>query len=328
MKLNVDTGLYCLGVHRDRWIPITGYNEDMETDKKLEIIGNVDIIEGLITTYPPDPALPSDPDKYKKKLANFNLKPSYIEVVSWEDKFWKNGAFTSEDSKVRKAAVKLYKEAIDYAKALGLDTVQIWPAHDGYDYPFQANYGAAWDYFVETVREIGEYGKDMIITVEYKQKDPRQRQYDNNVGRQILLCEDIGLGNVGAVLDTGHAIMSQENLAESVVLLDKHKRLFMIHLNENYRDADPDLLYGTIYFWENIEMLYYLNKTDFNGWCSLDVVAPRDDAAKQMNFVGKLLTKYMEIADEITKHSKEVDENLKGYKFTDNMEIIYSLVFK
>jgi xylose isomerase len=138
----------------------------------------------------------------------------------------------------------------------------------------------------------------------------------------------VGAPNLGAAIDVGHALMAGENLAESLALLDVHDRLYQIHLNENYKDADPDMIFGTINFWELLEFFYYLNKTDFKGWSAIDIIAPRDDRQKSLALGIKLVWKYKEMADKLFKHEKEIEENLKGYRFTDNMDMITDLLFQ
>ncbi|KKL79315.1 hypothetical protein LCGC14_2016060 [marine sediment metagenome] len=88
---------------------------------------------------------------------------------------------------------------------------------------------------------------------------------------------DVGMDNLKGVLDTGHALQAQESLAEDLVFLREHNRPGIIHLNDNYRDADPDLIVGTIAFRDNLEFFFYLNKTNYNGTIEIDYQNPKDD---------------------------------------------------
>jgi len=325
MKLNVDAHLWCLGTYADRYVP-GGYFDEMSVDKQLEIMSKIEGLSGLFVFYP-TPPMPSDPDRLVKKLTDYNLKVSNVAVEGWSDRKWKHGAYSTTEGKIRKEAVKLFKEGIDFAKAVGADSVLLWPAHDGFDYPFQADYRGGWKNIVETVREIGEYDPSVKVAVEYKSKDPRQKQYVSNVGKDMMLINDVGLENVGGVIDVGHAFMAQESIAESLVILDSHNKLYQIHLNENYKDADPDMIFGTINFWEILEFFYYLNKTSFEGWSSIDIIVPRDDRVKSLDLGVKIIWKYKKLADKLTEHEKEIDENLKGYRFADNMDLITDILF-
>ena len=326
MKLNVDAHLWCLGTYGERYVP-GGYFEEMTTDQQLEIMSKIEGLTGLFTFYPVAP-LPEDPDKLVAKLDNFGLKVSNLAVECWSDRKWKHGAFSTNEANIRKDIVKMFKESIDFAKAVKADSVLLWPAHDGLDYPFQTNYYDGWKNMVETVREICAYDPSVKIALEAKSKDPRQKQYISDTGKALALINDVGAPNLGAAIDVGHALMAGENLAESLALLDVHDKLYQIHLNENYKDADPDMIFGTINFWELLEFFYYLNKTDFKGWSAIDIIAPRDDRQKSLALGIKLVWKYKEMADKLQKHEKEIDENMKGYHFADNMDMMTDLLFQ
>ncbi|MHB1274672.1 MAG: sugar phosphate isomerase/epimerase family protein [Candidatus Humimicrobiaceae bacterium] len=325
MKFNIDAHLWCLGTYAERYVP-GGYFEELSTDEQLEIMSKIKGLTGLFTFYPLAP-LPDDPDKLVKKIGNYGLKVSNVAIECFGDRRWKHGSFCTNDEKIRKEAIKLSEEAIDFAKAVNADSVLLWPAHDGYDYTFQVNYVEGWKYLVESVREIGEYAKDMKIAVEAKSKDPRQKQYINDTGKAMAFVNEVNLKNVGCALDIGHALMAGEGIAESLALLDYWGKLNQIHINENYKDADPDMIFGTINFWEILEFYYYLNKTNYNGWCAIDIIAPRDDRQKSLALGVKLMLKYQETAQKLLKHEKQIDENLKGYHFVDNIDLISDLIF-
>lgn len=325
MKLNVDAHLWCLGTYAERYVP-GGYFDEMTVDQQLGIMSKIKGLTGLFTFYPAAP-LPNDPDKLVKKVESYGLKVSNLAVECWGDRRWKHGSFCTNDAKIRNEAIKLFKEAIDFAKAVKADSVLLWPAHDGYDYVFQVNYVEGWKYLVETVREICEYAKDMKIAIEAKPKDPRQKQYISDTGKAMAFVNDVGLKNVGCALDIGHALAASEGIGESVALLDYWGKLYQIHINENYKDADPDMIFGTVNFWEILEFYYYLNKTKYEGWCAIDIISPRDDRVKSLALGVKLMWKYQELALKLLKHEKEIDANLRGYRFADNMDLITDLIF-
>jgi xylose isomerase len=326
MKLNVDAHLWCLGTYAERYVP-GGYFDEIGLEEKLEIMSSIEGLTGNFTLYPTAP-LPSDPDKLIKKLADYNLVVSNVApALTWGDPKFKHGAFSTTEDKVIKETIRSFKEAIDFAKAVKADTVLLWPAHDGFDYPFQVDYRDGWKRLVETVQEIGEYDKSVRIALEAKSKDPRQKQYISDTGKAMAFVNDVGLDNVGCALDIGHAFMAGESVAESLMLIDSHKKLYQIHINENYKDADPDMIFGTINFWELLEFFYYLNKTDYEGWCAIDIIAPRDDRTKSLALGVKLIWKYKELADKLMKNEKEIDSNLKSYRFADNMDMITDMLF-
>ncbi|HEB32950.1 MAG TPA: sugar phosphate isomerase/epimerase [Spirochaetes bacterium] len=325
MKHQVSAHVFCLGNYAERYVP-GGYFDDFSIDEMLEIFSKTEGLEGVFQMYPPA-LMPKDPVKIRKKVEDHNLKVSEVFIESWSDRKWKNGAYSTTEKNVRKEAIKIFKDGMDFAEELNAYSVLCWPAHDGFDYPFQANYYDGWNNLVDTLRELGEHNRNVKIAVEPKNKDPRQRQYVSNVGKLMMLVNEVGLDNVGGALDIGHSLMAQEHLGESVVILDRANKLFQIHINENYKDADPDMIFGTVNFWEDLEFYYYLNKTDYDGWQAIDIISPRDDRAKALQTGVKLVHKYKQMADKLLKHADEIDRNMEGYKFLDNINLITDMLF-
>jgi xylose isomerase len=325
MKFRLSAGLWCLGNFAERYVP-GGYHDDFEFEEQLEILSKVKGLDGIGIVYPTEP-LPSDPDKIVKKFADFGLQVADVTVDNFSDKKWKFGAMTTNEKNIQKENIAICKEAIDFTFQLKNSSLLIWPAHDGFDYPFQVDYEEGWKNMVASFKEICAYNPKVKISVEYKSKDPRQKEYISNFAKMMILFNDVGMNNLTGALDTGHALLSQESLAESAMLLKMHGKLNTIHLNDNYRDADSDLIFGTTAFWDNLELYYYLKKISFQGWHEIDIVVPRDDRIKSLNLVVNMARKYEYLAGELLKYSKVIDENLRSYNFADNMELIKDAIF-
>jgi xylose isomerase len=325
MKLNLSAHVFCLSTYPERYVP-DGYYPDMTIDQMLEVFAETKGLDGVFEMYPPT-MMPKDPVKIKKKLSDHGLKVADVFVEGWGSRKWRHGAYSTNEKSVRREAISMFKEGMDFAKALGAYSVLLWPAHDGFDYPFQTNYYDGWKNLVETLQELGEHDRSVKIAVEPKSKDPRQKQYVSNIGKLMMLVNDVGLDNVGAAIDVGHSFMAQENIAEAVAILDGHRKLFQIHLNDNYKDADPDMIFGSVNFWEILEFYYYLGKTDYDGWQAIDIIAPRDDRQKSLQAGVMLVYKFKELAERLLTHSKEIDANMEGYRFADNITLITDLLF-
>ncbi len=116
----------------------------------------------------------------------------------------------------------------------------------------------------------------MKITIEYKAKEPRVRCFISTVGKALYICERIGRPNVGITLDVGHSLMALENPAESAAMAMQQGRLFHLHLNDNYRDWDHDLIPGTVNLWDTLELFYWLEQMQFDGWYGIDIYPYRE----------------------------------------------------
>ena len=55
------------------------------------------------------------------------------------------------------------------------------------------------------------------------------------------------------------------------------KRLFGIHFNDNYGMTDEDMTFLSVHHVEALEFLYYLEKTGYDGWISVDIAPKREN---------------------------------------------------
>jgi xylose isomerase len=324
MKMNLMADAVVFDSNAERYVP-GGYHEFIPLEKRFETMSKTPGLSGMGITWPTDP-LPSDPDKLVKFFADYNLKPGDCSINDYDNKKWRHGPLVTTEKNIRTEHLKLCKEAIDFASQIPGLKVMIWPGHDGFDYPFQTNYSVAWGNMVENLKEICSYNPKIKVCIEYKAKDPRQRFYIGNIGKLMALFNEVGMDNLMGVIDTGHALQCQESLGEDFVFLNDRKKLGIIHLNDNYRDADPDLIVGTLAFWDNLEFFYYLVKSDYDGTIEIDYQTPREEQSKSLNLAVKMVYKYKEMAEKLIKHEAEIDKNLLGYHFADNMQLITDLI--
>ena len=119
---------------------------------------------------------------------------------------------------------------------------------------------------------------DIRIAVEYKNKEPRTHILLSTVGKTLSAVLETGLPNVGVMLDTGHSLMAYENISESAVFAHRKGKLFHVHLNDNYRQWDDDMIVGSVNLWETFEFFYTLQKISYAGWYSLDIFPYREES--------------------------------------------------
>ena len=325
LRLNINCHYGCFGTFSERYVP-SGYNELYDFKKMLEVMSKIDGLEGLAVWWPGHPYI-NEPAKLKSILSDYGLRVSDIGPDIWSDPVFKYGSISSPDKDIRKKVIDITKKNMNLAVELDAYSVLLWPAHDGFDYTFQADYSSAWDYMLESVNEIGSHNPNVKIAIEPKQKDPRSKEYIEDCGKLLFFIKCLDVDNVGAALDLGHSLFAQERPAESLALYSKYGKLYQIHLNDNYRDADPDLLFGSINFWDTLEMFYWLGKADFKGWLNIDTVTPRNDRAKMLKLAVKFIKDYERMANILLENEKEVDENLKSHNYVDNMLFIRELIF-
>jgi sugar phosphate isomerase/epimerase len=286
-------GAWAFGMGSERYVS-DGYKPFIPLEERVKRIAAVEGLDAVEICYPNDVTLDNIAE-IKKMLDESGLKVSGLGVELVCDKEWASGSFTSPDSVRREKSVQLTCEAMDVAAALGVDTVSVWLGQDGFDYAFQADYVEAWDNLVDGLRKAASYREDINIGIEYKTSEPKMACYVNSGGKALALALATGKGNVGITLDIGHAINARENPAEIAAILLSSKRLFHLHLNDNYSWADDDMPIGTVHFMQFLELFYWLDKLGYDGWMSLDLYPYREDPSEacqtSVHFVKKMLEK-------------------------------------
>ncbi len=264
-----------MGQIRDRFAV---YNDEERTlARKLELASQVEGLDGVEMIYPFEF---EDVEETKRLLETYGLECSTVNVnVKAEAKFHR-GSFTSPDPGVRAEAVRYLKEAMDVAADVGCFMVTVCPLADGHDYPFEVDYGQAWRWLREGIGEAAQYRSDVKLSLEYKRSETRTHVILSTAGITLHLCHQIGLPNVGVTLDMGHAFYAGETPAQVVALLADAGRLFLVHVNDNYRDSDWDMIPGMVNFWDWLETLLYLDKVGYEGWLTSDVFPARLDPLK------------------------------------------------
>lgn len=234
----------------------------------VELVGNWHVTEKNV-------------DNIKKNLQRTGLKLVSIIPDHFGQQKWGKGAFSSKDAGIRKQAIEETKVMMDVARELGGNLLSLWPGQDGYDYCFQGDYIKERTWIEEGLKECCRHKKDVKISLEYKIKEPRTHSYISTVASTLLMVNEIGEDNCGVTIDFGHGLAAYENVAESVAILKKYgNKLFHIHMNDNYRFWDDDMIVGTVHTVEYLEFLYWLKKTGYNGWLSTDQYPYREDGKK------------------------------------------------
>jgi sugar phosphate isomerase/epimerase len=212
-----------------------------------------------------------------RSIADHGFEIAMLIPEIWAAPRWGWGTLTSADPGVREAAKDRIRRAMDLAHRVGCCRVSPWFGHDGWDYVFQADYRRAWDLLVEGLAAVADHDPGVKVAVEYKPREPRTHAFVSDLAKSLLLVQEAGRANVGVNLDVGHALMGGESMAECVALLSRFgDRLFHLHLNDNYRSWDDDMVPGSVHTLEWIELFYWLSRTGYDGWLSLDVFAYRE----------------------------------------------------
>jgi len=196
----------------------------------------------------------------------------------WTQAKWGKGSIAAAAADTRRAGIDEVKKVMDWGAELDCPYVNVWPGQDGYDYSFQADYTDALKWLRDGLAECAEHNSKVKVLVEYKIKEPRTHCFVNSAAKVVLLTEDID--KVGVLLDVGHSLAAGENVAEAAALIADYGKLDYLHLNDNYRSWDDDMMVGAVHLVEYLELVYWLKRLDYKGWLTLDIFPYREDGVQ------------------------------------------------
>jgi xylose isomerase len=292
-----------LGNTRDRFC--SGYKDNPTTADMLKQAARVPHVKGieLVGTWD---ISPENAAEMKSALSDYGLQCVSIIPDLFGDKlFWK-GSYSSTNPKVRQHAIHYSRQMCDIALELGCETMNIWPGQDGYDYLLSADYESQRMWMCEGVAKLAEAYPSLRFALEYKPKEPRTHSLLARMADTLLLAQETGHTNVGVCIDTGHAFAGGEVVGEAIVLAKRAgNKLFHMHFNDNHGSWDDDMIVGTVHSISYLETLYWLDRTDYSGWLSMDQYPYREDAAGAIGESIQWLVKFDQILQE---HRAEIDQ--------------------
>jgi xylose isomerase len=266
-------GLWLFGQFIDRYAT-DAYGPPVGVLQAIDRAGRVGDLVALDINYPFDEGVGAA--DIQQALDNNGLRCHAITPASYS-RIYRKGGLTNPDPALRRQCIDLYKAALEPARTLGAKYVKFWPGQDGYDYPFQADYADLWKYSVDAVREVAFSAPDMQFAIECKFKEPRTHMLFCNVATTLLAIEDMGVDNVGIVMDLGHSFFARETPAEAIQLAHRRGRLTSVEVNDNWREWDDDMTVGSVHLIETLEFMYTLRKIGWSDVILLDQFPFRED---------------------------------------------------
>lgn len=323
MRDRFSVGIWAFNVTVDR-VTADGYRDPVPSERQFEMASKVDGIRGVEIHYPTQ-FVEGNIGKTKEMLEKYNLKCSNV-MVDCYMREWQNGAIISYDDAVWRKFIDQSKKSVDAAIELGVNQIGICPTHDGYNYPFQSNFPESYDRFVRGLREIARYNPNVRVGIEYKPRETRSYIITRSVDRAIVLAREVGEKNVGIIMDVGHALFGHENPAESAYVASRYGMLQHLHLNDSHGIWDDDLTFGTVNFWEHLELLAWLKLLGYDGWYSFDIYPYRLDPVRACEENVRNLNLMMELVDRIDLG--KLKEKQLGYRYSDITKQLREELFK
>lgn len=252
-------------------------NGRLSVDVALQAVAAVPGISAVELNYPQH-FPPENKASVLMRAAEIGLAVTAINL-RFDGTEFADGAFTHPVEANRTRAIELSRSAVDLAASNGIDHVILWMGPDGYDYPFQVDYGQLWSWEIDGIRSVAEHNPAVRVSVEYKPSDPRRTSLIRSMADSLLAVHDVDRSNFGVTIDFCHALMAGEQPAASAALALRAGKLFGVHLNDGYGPADDGLMVGSVHLWQTLELFSELRRYDFGGTIYFDTFPERVDPA-------------------------------------------------
>jgi len=275
IKQAIITGF--MGKLRDRF---SEYHVDRTPVEKVAAVAQVKGANGVEIVFPYEL---KDLTVIKEALKKYDLGVAAVNVNIKAEPEFVCGSSSVTTKKLRDKAVQFIQGAMDAAAELGTDKVTCCPLSDGYDYLFQVDYQEAWRNMISTFKQAAGHRKDIRLFLEYKMSETRVQCFLDSAAKTMCMIHDIDEPNLGITIDVGHALWVGETPAESVCLAETRQIPYYIHINDNNRKWDWDLIPATRNLWDYLEMFVYLKKFNYEGWVTSDMSPMRLDPIDAFN---------------------------------------------
>jgi D-psicose/D-tagatose/L-ribulose 3-epimerase len=134
------------------------------------------------------------------------------------------------DADARRRAVGYYRGCVDLAREVGAPVVGLIPAAIG---RVDGSRADAWDLAVEGARQVAEYAAGHGIDVAVEAVNRYETFLVNSADDALAFARDVGLPNVGVVLDVFHMQLEEADSAAAVAAAAPHMRA--LHLADSNR---------------------------------------------------------------------------------------------
>ncbi|HOC20669.1 MAG TPA: xylose isomerase [Anaerolineae bacterium] len=200
--------------------------------------------------------------EFRQALADTGLVVPMATTNLFYDPVFKDGAFTSNDPRVRAYAIQKTLRAIDLGIEFGAKVYVFWGGREGVETDSAKSPVEALKRTREALNFFCEYvldqGYDLKFALEAKPNEPRGDIYTPTTGHMLAFIETLDHPEmVGVNPEVAHEHMAGLNFLHGVAQAWEAGKLFHIDLNDQYPGRyDQDLRFGS----RDIKAAFYLVK--------------------------------------------------------------------
>jgi xylose isomerase len=254
---------------------------------------------------------------FKAALEDTGLKVPMATTNLFGDPAFKDGAFTSNDPKVRAYALQKTMKAIDLGAELGASIYVFWGGREGTESDATKDPIQAIKRNREAMNFLCEYvldqGYDLKFALEAKPNEPRGDIYNSTTGHMLAFIETLDHPEmVGVNPEVAHEHMAGLNFTHGVAQALEAGKLFHIDLNDQaFGRYDQDFRFGMVNLKSAFTLVKLLEDNGYDGSRHFDAHAFRtEDYEGVKDFARGCMRTYLILKEKAEKFN--TDPEIQG----------------
>jgi xylose isomerase len=255
--------------------------------------------------------------EFKSALADTGMKVPMATTNLFSDPVFRDGAFTSNDARVRAYALQKTMRAIDLGVDLGATTYVFWGGREGSETNAGKNVQEAIKWFRDAMNFLCEYvksqGYSLKLALEPKPNEPRGDIFLPTIGHMLAFIHTLDNPDmVGVNPEVAHDTIAGLDFTHGVAQALEAGKLFHIDLNgQKPGRFDQDLRFGS----EDIKGAFFLVKlledAKWDGMKHFDSHAYRtEDDAGVWDFAAGSMRTYLILKEKVARFN--ADSEIQG----------------
>lgn len=252
--------------------------------------------------------------EFRKALDDTGLVVPMATTNLFFESIFKDGAFTSNDPKVRAYAIQKTLKAIDLGAEFGAKIYVFWGGREGVETDSSKNPVDAIKHNRDAINFFCEYILDnnygMKLALEAKPNEPRADLFNPTTGHMLGFISTLDHPEmVGVNPEVAHEHMSGLNFMHSVAQAWEAGKLFHIDLNDQYPGRyDQDLRFGSRDLKAAFYLVKFLEDVGYAGSRHFDAHAYRtEDFDGVKDFAKGCMRTYLILKEKAEKFNSDKD---------------------
>jgi len=249
---------------------------------------------------------------FRKALADTGLKVPMATTNLFADPIFKDGAFTSNDPKVRAYTLHKTMRAIDLGVEFGAKVYVFWGGREGTESDATKDPITAIKRSREAMNFLCEYVRDqrydLKFALEAKPNEPRSDIYNPTTGHMLAFIATLDHPEmVGVNPEVAHEHMAGLNFVHGVAQALEAGKLFHIDLNDQaFGRYDQDFRFGAVNLKSAFFLVKLLEDNGYNGSRHFDAHGYRtEDYEGVKDFARGCMRTYLILKEKARQFNKD-----------------------